>query len=56
MRGQLRVAAAIDETEHVVLGNLLAETDAAGAKNAALIIERNARPEHDVFRLLHFIF
>ena len=56
MRGQHRITAAIDETEHIVLGDLLTKTNAARAKNAALIIERNAWPEHDVFWFLHFMF
>ncbi len=56
MRGQHRMTAAIDETEDVVLGDLLTKPNAARAKDAALIIERDAWPKHDVFWLLHFMF
>src|SRR5436190_4975966 len=56
MRGQHCITAAIDETEHIVPGDLLAKTNAARAKNAALIIERDAWPERDVFWFLHFMF
>src|SRR5262249_47713888 len=49
------VAPAIDEPENVVLRDLLAETDATRTENAAFIIERDARTELDVFRLLHLV-
>ena len=52
MAGDGVEAAAIDEAEHVVLGDFLHEADAARAEDAALGIERDARPELDVFRLL----
>src|SRR5437762_2862438 len=55
IRGSHRVAAAIDETEHVILRDFLAETDAARAQNAALIVERNTRPEYDVFWFLYLV-
>src|ERR1043166_7541177 len=55
MRGEHRVTAAIDKAEHVVVHDLLAEPDAARAKNAALVIERDARPELHRFRLFHLV-
>ena len=56
MRGEDVVAAAIDEPEHVVVRDLLAEANAARAENAALVIERDARAEIDVLRFLHLVF
>ena len=56
MGGEDGVTATIDKTEHVVLRDFLAETDAARAKNTALIVERDTRPEHNVLRFLDFIF
>src|SRR5262245_2387400 len=53
--GQHCITAAINEPEHVIVCNLLGETNAARAKNAAFIIERHTRPEHDVLRLLDFV-
>ena len=50
------MTAAIDESEHVVLGNFVAETNAARAQNATLVIESNARPKLHRFRLFDFIF
>ena len=55
MRGEDGVTAAIDEPEHVVVRDLLAETNAARAENAALVIERDARTELDVLRLLDLV-
>ena len=55
MGGQHGVAAAIDEAEHVVLRDFLAKANAARAEDAALVIERDARPELDVLRLLHLV-
>src|SRR4051812_13237584 len=55
MRGEDAVAAAIDEPEDIVLRDLLAETDAARAENAALVIERHPRTELDVLRLFHLV-
>src|SRR5262249_20491412 len=55
MRRQDSVAAAIDEPEHVVMRDFLAETDAARAENAALVIKRYPRAELHVFRLLDFV-
>ena len=43
------------DTEHVILRNLLAETNTARTENAAFVIERDTRPEHNVFWLLHFV-
>ena len=51
MRGQNGVTAAIDEAEHVVVRDFLAEADAARAENAALVVERDARAELHSFRL-----
>jgi hypothetical protein len=56
MRGQHRVTTAVHEPEHVVLRDLLTKTNAARTENAAFIIERHPRPEHDVFRFLDFVF
>src|SRR5438128_9653932 len=56
MSGQHGVTAAIDKSKHVVVGDLLAKTNATRAENAAFIIERNTRPEYDVFRFLDFVF
>src|SRR5437660_216826 len=55
MRGQDCVTASVDKTEHIVLGDFLAETNAARTENAAFVIERDARPEHDIFRLLYLV-
>jgi hypothetical protein len=49
--GKRAVAAAVDEAEDVVLGDLLAEADAAGAEDAALVVEHDARPELGALRL-----
>src|SRR5437588_4228664 len=56
MRGENGVTAAIDKAKHIVLRDFLAEADAARAKNAALIVERDARPEHNVLRYLYLSF
>src|SRR5260370_30931036 len=56
MRGEHGVTAAVDESEHVVLGNFVAKSNATRAQNAALIIERNARTELHRLRLLHLVF
>ncbi|KAF5408111.1 MAG: hypothetical protein Udaeo2_17070 [Candidatus Udaeobacter sp.] len=56
MRGQEGVTAAIDKSKHIVVRDLLAKTNAARTENAAFIIERNTRPERDVFRFLDFVF
>ena len=48
MRGQDGVTAAIDKPEDVVVCDFVAEPDAARAEDAALVIECDARPEHDV--------
>src|SRR5438309_7765285 len=50
------VAAAIGKTEHVVLRDLLTKTNATGAENATLIIERDPRPDFDSFGLFDFVF
>ena len=55
MRRQHGITAAINKTEHVILRNLLAEANTARTENAALIIERHTRPEHNIFWLLHFV-
>ena len=50
------VTAAVDEPEHIVLGNFVAKSHATRAKNAAFIIERDARTELHRLRLLHLVF
>ena len=55
MGGERGVAAAIDEAEDVVLRDFLAEANAARAEDAALVVERDARAEFDVLRLLHLV-
>src|SRR5215469_16846141 len=50
MCGEHRVTAAIDEPKHIVVRDLIAKTNAARAQYAPFIIERNTRPEHDIFR------
>ena len=55
VRGQHGVTAPINEPKHVVVRDLVAKTNAARAENAPLIVERNARPEHDIFRFLDFV-
>src|SRR6266480_5450825 len=49
------MTAAINEPEHVVMRNFLAEPDAARAENAALIIKCHARAELHRFRFFHFV-
>src|SRR6478609_6306071 len=55
MRRKDRVTAAIDEPEYVVVRNFVAETNAARAENATLVIKRYPRAELDRFRLFHFV-
>ena len=49
------VTPAIDEAEHVVVCDFLAKTDAPRAEDAAFIIERDPRPEHNVFWFFDFV-
>ena len=56
MSGQHAVTAAIDKTEHVIVHDLLAKTDATRAQNASLIVERNARTKLDVLWFLDLVF
>src|SRR5256885_12452766 len=56
MRGQDGMTATIDKAKHVVLSNFIAEPNAARAKDATLIIESDARAEHDVLGFLDFVF
>ena len=56
MRGQHRIAAAIDKPEYVIVRDLLTKTNAARTENAAFIIERNTGPDLDIFRFLNFVF
>ena len=51
----MRVTAAIDDAEHVVMRDFLHEANAARAEDAALVVERDARAEIDVLRLLHLV-
>ena len=55
VRGQHGVTASIDEPDDVVVRDLLTETNATRAENAAFVIERDSRPEHNIFRFLHFV-
>src|SRR5439155_19557869 len=56
IRSQHRITTAIDKPEYIIVRDLLTKTNAARTENAALIIEPNARPEHNVFRFLDFVF
>src|SRR4029077_13688224 len=56
MRGKHGVNAAIDETEHIIVRDFLAKWNAARAKNAALVVQRDARAELHIFWFLHLIF
>ena len=53
MDGEGGVGAALGEAEHRIPGDLVHETDAAGAHDAALVIEPDARADIDVLRLFH---
>ncbi len=55
MTGNGAVAAAIHDPEHVVFRDLLHEANATRAKNAALGVEGDARPEFYGFRLLDLV-
>ncbi len=50
------MTAAIEKAKHIILCDFLAEPNAARAENATLVVERDARPELDVFRFLHLVF
>src|SRR5256714_6737900 len=56
VRGQNSVTAAIDESEDVVIGNFVAKSNASRTKNAAFVIERNARSELHRLRFFNFVF
>ena len=56
MSSEHTVAAPIDKTEHVILCDFLAKTNAARAKNAALIVQRNARTELNILGFFDFVF
>ena len=56
MCSQHRITAPINEPKHVFMRNFLTKANAARAENAAFVIERNTRAEHDVFRLLDLVF
>src|SRR5215469_3940149 len=49
------MAAATHETQNIVMGYFLHETDTARTKNAAFVIERHARSELHALRLLHLL-
>ena len=55
MRSQHGVTAPIHKPKHVVVGDLLTETDAARAENAAFVIECDPRPEYNVFWFLDLV-
>ncbi len=50
--GQGRVTAALDEPETVLAGDFVHEPDATRAENAALVVERDLRPDRRFFRLV----
>src|ERR1700737_617200 len=56
MRGQHGVTSAIDKSEHIVVSNFVAKSNAARTKDAAFIIERDARSELHRLRLLDLVF
>src|SRR5262249_21617910 len=49
------MTAAINEPEHIVVRNFLAETDAARAENAPLVVKRPPRAELHCFRLFDLV-
>ena len=55
MSGQVGVTAAVDEPQHVVMSDFFHEADAAGTKDAALVIEGHSRTEFDVLGFLDFV-
>ena len=55
MRGQHSVTAAIGETKHIIVRNLLTETDATGAHDATLVVQPNPRADVDILRLFDFV-
>src|SRR5205085_222782 len=55
MRGQHGVAAAINKSEHIVIHNLLAKTNATRTENAALIVQGHARSQLHRFRFLDLV-
>src|SRR5207302_5575209 len=56
MCGEHGVTSAVDEAEHVVLHDLVAETNATRTENAAFIVQGDAWSELNRFRFLHFVF
>src|SRR5206468_10952329 len=56
MRCQHGLTAAVDKSEHIVLGNFVAKSHATRAKNAAFIIERDPRAELHRLRLFDLVF
>ena len=55
MHGQRSMAATIDKAEDIILGDLLHETDAARAEDAALVIKHDVLPDVDLLRLLDLV-
>src|SRR6266513_2450697 len=55
MRSQHGITAAIDKPKDVVVCDFLAETDAARAEDAALVIKCDPRPEHNILGFLDFV-
>ena len=53
MNGEGGVGAALGEAEDGIARDLVHETDAARAHDAALVVEPDARADIDVFRLFH---
>src|ERR1700731_4401659 len=56
MRCQDGMAAAIDKAKHIVLGDFVAETNAARTKDAALVVQCHPRSEFHRFWFLHLVF
>src|SRR2546423_12242602 len=56
MRRQNRVTTTVDKPEHIIFGNFLAEPDAAGTEDAALVVQRNAWSELHRLRLFNLVF
>ena len=54
MGGEIGMASAADESEHIVMCDLFHEPDTARAENTAFIIERNPWTELDTFRFFDF--
>ena len=56
MHCQRGVRAALGEAQHWIVRDLVGETDAAAAHDAALVVQTHTRTNIDVLRLLRFVF